>query len=73
MAITVSVLGHYHPPSGQLLEIHSNIPLAHLSTKLVSCLNTSLPLASTMQACGVVKKGIVLSILKAFVASFKIQ
>lgn len=57
MAIKVSVLWHYHPASsGQLLEIHLNRSLAHLSTKHVSCSNTSLPLASTMQACGVMKK-----------------
>lgn len=57
MAIKVSVLWHYHPPSSeQLLEIYLNSSLTHLSTKLVSCLNTSLPLTSTMQVYDCVEK-----------------
>lgn len=57
IAIQVTVLWYYCPHSSrQLLEMHLNRSLAHLSPKCLSCLNTSLPPASTMQTCGVVKK-----------------
>lgn len=73
IAIQVSVLQYYHPLSSrQLLEMHLNRSLAHLPTKCLSCLNTSLPPASTMQACGAVKKEL-LSFFKGFAAFFKIR
>lgn len=56
MAIQISVLSYYSHSSRQLSEMHLNRSLAHLSTKCLSCLNTSLPFASTMQGCSVVKK-----------------